>query len=72
MSTQQKRTAQQRREVLNSPLLRKSGVHQKSRKVVRRDDKMALRRQYCPQSTWQCALRAVLVLLVVTASQARF
>lgn len=50
-----------RRDVLNSPLLRKCSVHEKSNKVKRRDNKAALRKQWCPQSTSVCVLQATLV-----------
>ncbi len=52
--------ASRRREVLNNPLLRKCVVHRKTRKAVRRDDKIALRKQWRPQSAWLCVLRAAL------------
>ncbi len=54
------RTSAARKNVLNSPLLRKCSVHKKSRKVQRRDDKAALRKQWSPQSTLMCVLRAPL------------
>ena len=60
MSQKKPPASQQRRDVLNSPLLRKSAIHQKSRKVQRRDSKAALRKQWCPQNTFLCALRAAL------------
>ncbi len=49
-----------RRDVLTSPLLRKGSAHIKSRKVQRRDSKASLRKQWCPQNTFVCVLRAAL------------
>lgn len=49
-------TDARRREVLNSPLLRKSARHEKTPKSLRRREKMNLRKQWCPQSASRCIL----------------
>ena len=60
MSKRKKSVETHRRQVLTSPLLAKSAVHEKSRKAIRRRDTMNLRKQWCPQSALGCTLPASL------------
>ncbi|MEM7292802.1 MAG: hypothetical protein AAF420_05310 [Pseudomonadota bacterium] len=62
MSKKHQQATHQRRQVLASPFLGKSAVHEKSRKTQRRREKMELRKQWCPQSAVRCILSAPLLI----------
>ncbi len=60
MSKRKKSAQTRRRQVLTSPMLGKSAIHEKSGKAIRRRDSMKLRKQWCPQSALGCTLPASL------------
>ena len=45
-----KNKPQIRNSVLNSPLLRKGGVHQKTRKAIRREEKIKFKKEWLPKN----------------------